>query len=91
MGIEFERKYLVKSELWHENSESSAAIAQGYLGISSLATVRVRISSGRAWITIKGTMEGIGRPEFEYEIPVEDAEDQLANLSTTAIQKLVTH
>jgi adenylate cyclase len=35
--------------------------------------VRIRVSGDSAWLTIKGGLTGFSRPEFEYEIPVQDA------------------
>lgn len=50
---------------------------QGYLCAEPDRTVRVRIAGNRAYFTVKGKIEGISRPEFEYEIPVGDAEEML--------------
>ena len=43
-------------------------------------TVRVRTISDKAYLTIKGITVGASRTEFEYEIPVMDAEEMLDNL-----------
>jgi adenylate cyclase len=42
--------------------------------------VRVRISGDVATVAIKGPRTGIVRPEFEYEIPIADAERMLSTL-----------
>jgi CYTH domain-containing protein len=42
--------------------------------------VRVRVVGDRGFLTIKGKSEGISRSEFEYGIPVEDAEEMLDTL-----------
>jgi CYTH domain-containing protein len=42
--------------------------------------VRVRICGDIATIAIKGPRIGIGRPEFEYEIPMADAEMILSTI-----------
>jgi len=42
--------------------------------------VRVRIAGDAAFLTIKGVTRGATRAEFEYEIPLQDAE-QLLELS----------
>jgi CYTH domain-containing protein len=44
------------------------------------ATVRVRIAGDRAFLTLKGATTGITRLEFEYEIPVGDADTLLTEL-----------
>lgn len=76
MGIEIERKFIVKNEEWMKSTHSSFYVTQGYL--STTPTVRVRLTGPlndeytQALITIKGKNNGISRSEFEYEIPVRD-------------------
>jgi adenylate cyclase len=72
MGIEIERKFLVKSDGWRSIGERKF-YQQGYLLIDKLRTIRVRIIEDKSYLTIKGATTGISRDEFEYEIPVEDA------------------
>lgn len=78
MAVEIERKFLVKNELWRKHVISSVEIRQVYLSSRSNAVVRVRIANDKAYLTIKGATIGITRSEFEYEIPVVDAEEMLA-------------
>ena len=75
MAKEIERKFLVKDS-WQPQS-SGIKIAQGYLSTVPERTVRVRIKGNRGYLTIKGKNQGISRAEFEYEIPVQDAEELL--------------
>ncbi len=42
--------------------------------------MRVRRAGDRGYITIKGPTVGLARAEFEYEIPVEDADEMLTTL-----------
>jgi len=77
MGTEIERKFLVTSEAWRDGS-AGTALKQGYLNREPDRTVRIRIAGDAAFITIKGRREGIARDEFEYPIPVADAEGLLA-------------
>ena len=80
MATEIEKKFLVAGEIpAGEDSE----IAQAYLSLTPERTVRVRIRSGKATLTIKGRPTGISRPEFEYEIPFDDAR-QLLELAVGA-------
>jgi CYTH domain-containing protein len=72
MGIEIERKFLVKSDEWKSLGEKKF-YQQGYLLIDKAKTIRVRIINENAFLTIKGASTGFSRSEFEYEIPVEDA------------------
>ena len=55
---------------------------QGYIVISRDATVRVRSGGGTAFLTIKGARakNSLARPEYEYEIPSQDAERMLHTL-----------
>ena len=76
MAIEIERKFLVKHTDWLEH-HSGTAYKQGYVVNSEGTTVRVRIAGDRGILTIKGGAVGLRRPEFEYEIPLEDAEEML--------------
>ena len=72
---EIERKFLVK-ENWKPKSTGSR-IAQGYLSTDPDRTVRIRIRGDKGYITVKGKNQGILRQEFEYEIPLSDAETML--------------
>lgn len=75
MAKEIERKFLVKDS-WQPQSEG-IKIAQCYLSTVPERTVRVRIKGDKGYLTIKGKNQGISRAEFEYEIPVQDAEELL--------------
>jgi CYTH domain-containing protein len=55
-------------------------IRDGLIAIYKDRKVRVRISGDIATIAIKGPRIGIGRPEFEYEIPMADAEKMLSTI-----------
>ncbi|OOZ37385.1 CYTH domain-containing protein [Solemya velesiana gill symbiont] len=77
MATEIERKYLVKNDAWKDSVISESRIKQGYLANQPSMTVRVRVAKGTAFLTVKGSTEGISRAEFEYEIPVPDAEEML--------------
>lgn len=78
MANEHEHKYLVR-RIPAAVLLNPVKIRQGYLSITELSTVRVRIKGDKAFITVKGQCKGITRAEYEYEIPVQDAEEMLAN------------
>lgn len=84
MGREIERKFLVKNDTWR-GAGTSTSLRQGYLSLDPERTVRVRIGGGRAWLTVKGLSKGASRAEFEYEIPVKDAEEMLDTLRVGAL------
>ena len=75
--IEIERKYLVVNE--HYKNGIPIRISQGYICSEENRVVRVRIKGERAYITIKNATIGFARNEYEYEIPVADAEAMLQN------------
>ena len=74
MGLEIERKFLVDPSKWTP-TEKGIVLVQSYLSLDPHPTVRIRIAGEKAYITIKGRSESISRPEFEYEIPVQDARE----------------
>lgn len=78
MGVEIERKFLVKSDAWRADADAGRRCIQGYLISQGKKVLRVRHIGERAFLTIKGPTLGISRAEFEYEIPVSDAEELLA-------------
>ena len=75
MGQEIERKFLVQGNSWRTGD--GTLIRQGYLHTEVDGIVRVRTRGERAYLTIKGSTTGITRLEFEFEIPVEDANEIL--------------
>ena len=79
MGTEIERKYLVKGTEW-KNLASGKRYCQGYIATVGRQTVRVRIAGEQGFLTIKGANVGFVRSEFEYPIPIEDAEEMLNTL-----------
>ena len=78
MGIEIERKYLVQDDSWKDGGGEGQLCRQGYLCSGEGKTVRVRIIGNAAFLTIKGPANGFSRSEFEYGIPVADAESMLS-------------
>ena len=81
MGIEIERKFLVKNDTWRKLAAGKGvSICQGYLSIAQKATVRVRRIGDRAFLTIKSKVSGLRRSEFEYPLPVADADQMLDQL-----------
>jgi adenylate cyclase len=79
MSREIERKFLVIGDSWRQSS-TGVPYRQGYLSTDKKRVVRVRRVGEKAFLTIKGAPEGIGRPEYEYEIPIEDGDEMLDQL-----------
>ena len=89
MNVEIERKFLVNTAKWKRVAKKNGQLfRQGYLSADPRITMRVRVAHDRAWLTIKGKTQGISRPEFEYEIPMEDANELLEKFSLYEIQKV---
>lgn len=80
MGIEIERKFLLKDDSWRKLADEGIEFIQGYLIGSDKASVRVRIEGKVANINIKSATLGITRQEYEYAIPVTDARNILPEL-----------
>ncbi|AUT01949.1 adenylate cyclase [Nostoc sp. CENA543] len=78
MAKEIERKFLVKGDAWRQLAEGSL-YRQGYIA-SQGTTVRVRIVKNQGYLTIKGPTVNYSRSEFEYPIPLADAQEMLDTL-----------
>ncbi|WP_337886626.1 CYTH domain-containing protein [Fischerella thermalis] len=79
MAKEIERKFLVKGDEWRKLAKGSV-YRQGYIATQKQATVRVRIVGSQGYLTIKGPSINYSRSEFEYSIPIEDAQEMLDKL-----------
>jgi adenylate cyclase len=90
MGIEIERKFLLKNDGWRGLGQPTL-MRQGYLVADPVRTVRVRIEGERAVITIKSKTTGASRGEWEYEIPVPDAAELLDRLCEQPLVEKVRH
>jgi CYTH domain-containing protein len=73
MHTEIERKFLVNLDIW-KPSGAGTYYKQGYISSDDNCVVRVRIAGDKAFFCIKALVANFTRHEFEYEIPVEDAE-----------------
>ena len=85
MSTEIERKFLVRGTDWRQGAP--VRLRQGYLNRDKERTVRVRIAGSRAYLTIKGLTRGVSRPEFEYEIPLQDGEALLTLCDGVPLEK----
>lgn len=75
MAVEIERKFLVTGDGWRK--ARGVRLTQGYLNRDKERTVRIRLAGEQAFITVKGVTSGASRAEFEYAIPLTDAEQLL--------------
>lgn len=86
MSTEIERKFLVSDPSVVRGIEG-VALRQGYLSRAPERSVRVRRSGDRAWVTVKGRSIGATRPEWEWEIPIQDADGMLAICDGPILEK----
>jgi adenylate cyclase len=86
MPTEIERKFLVVGSEWR--TAPGVRFVQGYLNREEARTVRVRIAGNEAYLTVKGRSVGASRAEFEYAIPIVDAEQLLQMCDGPTIHKL---
>ncbi len=87
MGIEIERKFLVKNTNFKEYAHSKKYYQQGYIHSDADKSIRIRIVGQEAFVTIKGTRNQMSRLEFEYAIPFEEAQILLKELCGELIEK----
>ena len=73
MAIEIEHKYLVIGDAYRRDACEKSEVVQGFLSRDPERTVRVRMRDGKGFITVKGKGNGAAHPEFEYEVPADDA------------------
>ena len=89
MGLEIERKFLVKNNSFKEVAFSKKYIQQGFLNSDKERTVRVRIIEENAFLTIKGKSNKAGTVRFEWEkeISLKEAKDLMLLTEKTTIEK----
>lgn len=89
--MEIERKFLVRDSSYEKAAKTQLHTRQGYLSPPGvLPVVRVRLQEGRGFLTLKGATapDGITRQEWEYEIPLREAEALLALAQYGSIDKV---
>lgn len=85
MPIEIERKFLVTHENWRSQADTGRRMRQGYLNTEGEASVRVRAYAEHADLNIKAAVVGCARSEYEYPIPLDEAEEILDGLCGTRV------
>lgn len=89
MGLEIGRKYLVDHQKWQQIDKPKGQLyRQGYLLTDPNKTIRVRQTTEKGFLTIKGLSIGASRPEYEYEIPFDEAKELLDNFSISELSKI---
>lgn len=80
MPIEIERKFLLVNDSWRDEVKYNHRIRQGYMGEIDKASVRIRVQGDKANINIKSATLSMRRMEYEYTIPLDEAEEMLDQL-----------
>jgi adenylate cyclase len=96
MAVEIERKFLVISDAWKEQVSRFVLFRQGYLTQSNdkttaTSSVRVRIEGDQANLNIKSMTLGVQRLEYEYSIPLAEANEMLDKLCTKPLIEKTRH
>jgi len=88
MGLEIERKFLIKGD-FKKHAVKSLTIKQGYISTVHGITVRVRLKDIKGYLTIKGGTgeSGLSRYEWEKEIAYDEAEELLRLCDSGVIDK----
>jgi adenylate cyclase len=91
VAIEVERKFLLLNHSWRRSVYRSIPMRQGYLVSDESRSVRVRISGDAAQLNIKSGTLGVSRSEYEYPIPLKDAQEILDTLCRRPLVEKVRH
>jgi len=91
MAVEIERKFLLKSDNWRQHVLIYATLRQGYLSHDAQSSVRIRVTDEKADINVKSTRDGIYRLEYEYGIPLADAEEMLKLVAHRPLIEKIRH
>jgi adenylate cyclase len=76
MATEIERKFVPKNNRWKQGAKG-VRYRQGYLSTEKGRTVRARTVADKGFLTVKGKTVGASRLEYEYEIPLREANEML--------------
>lgn len=91
MAIEIERKFLIKSDEWKQLKHSSNHYKQAYFCNTSKVSVRVRVSDDEAWMSFKSATVDISRFEYEYTVPLDEANHMMDQFSEGSVISKIRH
>ena len=86
-NLEIERRFLLANDTWRQHATAPQCLHQGYLTVAKECSIRVRIIGDNAWLTIKGYISDTTRSEYEYPIPLAEAQQMLATLCPFKVEK----
>ncbi len=91
MPVEIERKFLLTDK---PPVVAGVEMVQGYLCKDPDRTIRVRLERGgdggkedRAVLSVKGKPVGLTRPEYEYSIPIDEAQELMELCIGSLVEK----
>lgn len=91
MALEIEHKFLLANDDWRNHIQRSVRYRQGYLSSLPTSSIRIRVSDNHAWLNIKSATIGTQRHEYEYEIPLPDADELLTTLCKKPLIEKIRH
>jgi adenylate cyclase len=91
MGTEIEHKFLLRDDRWRHQIERSVRMRQGYLTSDARCSVRVRVAGNQGFLNLKSGALGIQRSEYEYSIPLTEAEEILDTLCEKPLLEKTRH
>lgn len=91
MATEIEHKFLLRDDRWRQQVERSVRMRQGYLTSDARCSVRVRVAGGQGFLNLKSGTLGIQRSEYEYSIPLAEAEEILDTLCEKPLLEKTRH
>ncbi len=86
MAKEIERKFLMDLTHW-PGDVKGVPYRQGYIAVTENGIVRVRIKGNISTLAVKSSGTGLSRDEFEYEIPMDEAQAMLKLCQNEIIEK----
>lgn len=88
MPKEIERKFLVATDDWRKKADGGKRMRQAIILSEERRSLRIRaIDNKKARLTLKIGISGMSRHEFEYDIPIDEAEELLALANSKMIVK----
>jgi adenylate cyclase len=89
MALEIERKFGVSGDGWKLLVGRTRRLRQAYLTKNGRLSIRVRIDGDvSGTLTIKAARSGLERHEYEYTIPLTDAEELMLQREGSIISKV---
>lgn len=89
--LEIERKFLLKDGSWRSLVDRSLVMKQGYLSSEKHCSIRIRTAGSEAWLNLKSATIGAQRHEFEYPVPLAEAELMLQTLGNGPLIEKTRH